>query len=86
MCTRSKAVADGAISYYLDQFVVGRVVRCTYGTPVSIKYDPSDPEHCRRSHEKYQGVSGLRLDVFHPTLFKVAILYILDWTIGTKPT
>ena len=75
MCTRSKAVADGAISYYLDQFVVGRLVRYTYGTPASIRYDPSDPEHRMRSHKKYLGMAGgVRLDVFSPTLFKVAVI------------
>ena len=61
------------ISYYLDQFVVSRLVRYTYGTPISIEYDPSDPEHSKRSHEKYLGVSGVRLDIFNPTLFKVAV-------------
>jgi len=68
-------VADGAVSYYLDRFVVSRLVRYTYGTPASIGYDPSDPEHRTRSHKKYMGVTGgERLDVFSPTLFKVTIL------------
>jgi len=72
--TRSKAVADGAISYYLDKFVVSRIVRYTYGTPASIRYDPSDPEHRGRSHKKHLGiVGGMRLDVFSPTLFKVDV-------------
>lgn len=73
-------MADGAISYYLDQFVVGRLVRHTYGTEASIKYDPSNLEHCKRSHKKYLGISGLRLDIFCPTLFKVAIFIFGLWT------
>ena len=67
-------MADGAVSYYLDKFVASRLVRYTYGTPASIMYDPSDPEHRGRSHKKYLGVAGgVRLDVFSPTLFKVDV-------------
>ena len=70
---RSKAVAVGAISYYLDHFVVGRIVKYTYGTPGSIPYNPSDPEHRKRAHKKYLGICGrIKLDIFSPTLFKVA--------------
>ena len=66
-------MAAGAVSYYLDHFVVGRLVRYTYGIPASIMYDPSDPEHRKRAHKKYLGITGVpRLDVFSPTLFKVA--------------
>lgn len=65
-------MAAGAISYYLDRFVVGRIVRYTYGTPASIRYDPADPEHRKRAHQKYMGISGrIQIDVFSPTLFKV---------------
>ena len=72
MCIRGKAVAVGAISYYLDHFVVSRILRCTYGTEASIDYDPSDPEHRRRSSKKYLGITGeIQIDVFSPTLFKV---------------
>jgi len=73
-CNRDKAVAVGAISYYLDHFVVGRIVRYTYGTSGSIDYDPSDPEHRRRSHKKYLAITGeVHLDIFSPTLFKVTV-------------
>ena len=73
VCIRNKAVAAGAISYYVDNFVVGRIVRYTYGTPSSIPYDPSDPEHRQRIHKRYLGITGeLWLDVFSPSLFKVA--------------
>ena len=53
---------------------MGRIVRHTYGTLGSVEYDPSDPEHRKRSHKKYLGITGeFQLDVFLPTLFKVAI-------------
>ena len=67
-------MAAGAISYYFDHFVVGRIVRYTYGTQSAIDYNPSDSEHRKRSHKKYLGMIGhLRLDVFSPILFKVVI-------------
>lgn len=68
-------MADGAVSHYLDHFVVGRIVRYTYGTPASIDYDHSNPEHRRHSRKKYLGITGdMQIDVFSPTLFKVALL------------
>jgi len=67
----NKAVAVGAISYYLDHFVVGRIVRYTYGTPASTPYESSDPEHHKRAYKKYMGITGvLQLDIFAPSLFK----------------
>jgi len=68
-------MAVGAISYYLDQFAVGWVVRYTYGIPTSVDYDPSDPAHRRRSQKKYMGITGeFQLDVFSPILLKVPVL------------
>ena len=68
-------MAVGAISYYLDRIVVSRVVRYTYGTPGSVEYDHSDPEHRKRAQKRYLGITGeFQLDVFSPFLFKVAIL------------
>ena len=65
-------MADGAISYYLDHFVVGRLVRYTYGTLGSIDYNPSDAEHRKRAGQKYLAITGdIVLDIFSPTLFKV---------------
>ena len=73
VCIRSKAVAAGAISYYLDHFVARRLVRYTYGTPGSMPYDASDPEHSKRAHKSHIGVTGVpRLHIFIPTLSKVA--------------
>ncbi|KAF9650957.1 hypothetical protein BDM02DRAFT_3184899 [Thelephora ganbajun] len=67
----NKAVADGAVSYYLDHFVVGRIVRYTYGTQGSTGFNPLNPEHRRRAHKRYLGIIGeIQLDVFSPTLFK----------------
>jgi hypothetical protein len=71
---RNKAVAIGAILHYLSHFAVGRLVGCTYGTLSSIEYDPSDPEHRKRSHKKYLGMTGeFQLDVFSPIVSKVVV-------------
>ena len=66
-------MAVGAISHYLDHFVVGRIIRYTYGTPASIMFDSLDPEHRNRTDKMFLGITGqLQLDVFSPTLFKVS--------------
>ena len=73
-------VAIHAISFYLGHFVIDRVLRHTYGTLASVEYDHLDPEHRKRSHKKYLGITGeFQLDVFNPTLFGVvAFAFGLD--------
>ena len=68
-------MAVGAVSYYLDHPVVGRIVRYTYGVPSSIDYDHTDPEHRKRSHKKYLAMTGeIQLDdIFCPIMFKVTL-------------
>jgi len=54
----NKAVADGAISYYLDHFVKTRVTKLTYGTHIDIDYHPKNPEH--RKRPTFTAVSGAK--------------------------
>jgi len=54
----NKAVADGAIAFYLDHIVSVRVARWTYGTEYSIRYNPSNPQHAARSAFVLTGASG----------------------------
>ena len=55
------------------------VTEHTYGTAGSIGYDPSNPEHRRRSSRKYLGITGeAQLDIFIPILFKVAVSLFLS--------
>ena len=54
----NKAVAVGAISYYVDHFVTGRISKFTYGIPCGIIYDSSNPEHVRRKNKSYVNVTG----------------------------
>ncbi|EDR07861.1 uncharacterized protein LACBIDRAFT_298114 [Laccaria bicolor S238N-H82] len=55
----NKAVADGAISFYLDHFVSARVSKFSYGITCATVFDPSDIEHIRRSSSMYFALSGI---------------------------
>ncbi|KAF9783759.1 hypothetical protein BJ322DRAFT_1109608 [Thelephora terrestris] len=56
----NKAVAIGAVSYYVDHFVTGRVSKFTYGVPCETQYNPSDPEHMRRAHRLTTDAMGTK--------------------------
>ena len=73
----NKAVADGAISYYIDHFVQTRVSKLTYGSKGSIDYDAKNPEHRRRP--TFTAISGIkRIDrVFWVILPGVSYLLVL---------
>ncbi|KAF7970803.1 hypothetical protein HWV62_22804 [Athelia sp. TMB] len=53
LAVRNKAVAEGAVSFYLDHRVSARVARKTYGSRSSTRFKPHDPEHKQRSHATY---------------------------------
>ncbi|KAI6044886.1 hypothetical protein EDC04DRAFT_2889550 [Pisolithus marmoratus] len=54
----NKAVADGAVSYYLDRLVSGRVARSTYGIPCCHTYTSYDVEHVSRRSTAFTTLSG----------------------------
>ncbi|KAF8177810.1 hypothetical protein K438DRAFT_1978424 [Mycena galopus ATCC 62051] len=54
----NKAVADGAVSFYIDHHVSVRVARFTYGMKCSEAYNPNNGEHATRVESLYRGVSG----------------------------
>ena len=56
----SKAVADGAVSYFLDHFVEARMSKFTYGTKVNVLYDPEVSEHLTRSSTIFTDLDGAR--------------------------
>ncbi|KAG2347369.1 hypothetical protein BDR05DRAFT_876763 [Suillus weaverae] len=47
----NKAVADGAVSYFIDHLVSSRVSRFAYGTECSVPFNPFDMEHRARQKE-----------------------------------
>ena len=55
---RNKAVADGAMSFYIDHCVRTRVSRFTYGQFSNTKFDPHNADHQRRIHDVYTSLSG----------------------------
>jgi len=58
----NKAVADGAVSFYLDHSVSARVSKFAYGVEVCQKFDTSNTEHERRNNTTYMSSTGkLRL-------------------------
>jgi hypothetical protein len=56
---RNKAVADGAVSFYLDHHVRTQIAKVTYGSRVTVPYVDSDPEHIRRAAQKFIDVDML---------------------------
>jgi len=54
----NKAVADGAISYYVDHFVSTRLAKLTYGVFCGTPYIPGLVEHEQRIQRKYQSADG----------------------------
>jgi hypothetical protein len=74
MVRRSKAVADGAISFYLDHFVRSRIAKATYGVPLDPVFNRNNPDHYRRAHNTYVIPASAEKFVtggFSPTLLKV---------------
>ncbi|KAF7362770.1 hypothetical protein MVEN_00626700 [Mycena venus] len=67
----NKAVADGAVSFYLDHFVSVRVSKHTYGIESSTAYIHRDAEHCARVKSAVRDAAG---DLILPNLFS-AILH-----------
>ena len=60
LVNRNKAVADGAISFYLDHRVGARMSRFTYGVNCHVPYNPSDEDHKMRSICSWLSPSGAR--------------------------
>ncbi|ESK90551.1 hypothetical protein Moror_4287 [Moniliophthora roreri MCA 2997] len=54
----NKATPHGALIYYLDNFVTGRLARWTYGTDCDPIYNREDPEHQKRKNSSYEDLSG----------------------------
>ena len=46
---RSKEVADGGVSYYIEGFVTHRVIKQTYGSATIIPFLPFLPDHKARA-------------------------------------
>jgi len=80
----NKAVADGAVSFYLDHFVSARVAKLSYGVGTSNPFNPNNPEHRKRFHKTFRNVAGLEClsDIFSIILPKVSLLLPLSFQLG----
>ncbi|KAG1734623.1 hypothetical protein EDB19DRAFT_1638867 [Suillus lakei] len=67
----NKAVADGAVSFYIDHLVSSRVARATYGIECITPYNSQDREHLSRQHKSIIDVSG---GTFIPDYFQSILL------------
>ncbi|PFH47738.1 hypothetical protein AMATHDRAFT_151443 [Amanita thiersii Skay4041] len=56
----NKAVAEGAVSYYLDHTVKHRVSKYDFGIPISEVYNPNNPDHLARQNYTFPVASGGR--------------------------
>ncbi|KIK16840.1 hypothetical protein PISMIDRAFT_250101 [Pisolithus microcarpus 441] len=54
----NKAVARGAVTFYLDHRVSARVAKFTYGTRCAVEFDRNDEEHLRRAGSAIPRPSG----------------------------
>jgi len=54
----NKAVAVGAVSFYIDRFVRGRISKFTYGVPYFAIYSPFNPEHVKREDKTHIDLEG----------------------------
>ena len=72
---RNKAVAHGAVCFYLERLVSARVIKLTYGVDVVVDYDEYDPEHYARRGSRFTRPSGRVMipNGFSPILLKVLV-------------
>ena len=57
-CTRTKAVADGALMFTLDHSVSSRMAKYTYGIESCTPYNPQRADHRAREHASFRARSG----------------------------
>ena len=69
-------MSEGAVRFYLDNFVSARVMRSTYGTESTVDFDPSNPQHQARRASKLHRPSGRVVlpESFSTILSKVCVV------------
>ena len=81
---RSKAVANGAISFYIDHYVNARVVKVSYGVKGSRRFVPDDRQHVCRSQNIWARPSGEMMvsGAFFTVVEKVrCVFHLTSWCI-----
>ncbi|KZP25917.1 hypothetical protein FIBSPDRAFT_1041019 [Athelia psychrophila] len=57
----NKAVAEGALSFYLDHRVSARVAKKTYGLSCYQPFDPANGQHKKRAHKRFTNAAGIAI-------------------------
>jgi len=57
----AKAVAEGAVAFYIGHFVKSRVAKSTYGVLVSRAYEPNNPLHAQMAYNTFITPSGRKM-------------------------
>lgn len=73
------AVSEGSISCYLNNHVIYRVARFTYGVKCTREFEHNDPEHQRRRRSAFVNPSG---KVFLPNGYQAILKKVGEDTIG----
>ena len=72
---RNKAVAEGAVSFYLQNIVAARIAKQTYGVKCNTPFNASNPEHLLRQYSVVKRPSGI---VTVPHSFNVLLAKVSD--------
>jgi hypothetical protein len=72
---RNKAVADGAVSFYLDHYVSARISKDTYGIECITNYISANAEQRVRSNATYRNAAG---DLVVPKMFSPILMKVRD--------
>ena len=80
LLSSNKAVADGAISFYLDHRVSVRVAKWTYGSKCAVRFNPLNAEHRARISTLITDISGYKYvpKAYSSILAKVSIEYLVN--------
>lgn len=57
---RNKAVAQGAVAFFLDATVTSRVSRFEYGIQTSVRFNPLNVQHAVRSSQAVVMADGFK--------------------------
>ena len=71
-----KAVPEGALSFYIDHYVVTRVSKFMYAVSASRPYDSTQPDHELRKDRLYKDASGEEciFGALYPVLRRVCVV------------
>jgi hypothetical protein len=73
---RGKAVAYGAVAYFLDHRVSARVAKFTYGTRCAVEFNRDNPQHMMRASLAIPRPSGRRV---LPNAFSVILEKVMNY-------